>query len=1130
MKINHKIILMSLSIIIVMTSILGISIYYSLVQYSDNEIDEVTETRLHILETEYEYRFKDMDQLAHVLSKSRVFTDAFLQVDHDEIDTLLEEVVENGDLDFAMLIEPNRTVFYRTGSSMSGDPAPFQRILENVMFGESIATTELVTYHLFGREYIEKSIPRDDSSDVMVQLIFTPIYNDNNTIAYALALGRIVNGNNEIPDVIDNKIFRDTTTIIYQNSYAVATSSSPEKNTLIGTTLDPKIIIDLHTHTNLSGKIERFSNTHIYAASPIKNYDGHVIGTLMISSLEAPHVESIKSAITSMIYAILAGLIFSIFIITLGSRSITKPLKRLDEAAKYVSSMSGYRTVEITTDDEVADVSRSFNMLVDSLREIDKATQTHTNELVILNSALEKNSIDLQKKQEHEFAYSDILTSISKTMDLNTILSDGLNNLMKYTKSPIGVFYLYDSNNQILLPAVTRGTTSDVFERKYALGEGIPGKTALKRDVVVIDDVPLDTVYEIDTGVYNARPSTIVSTPMTFEDKLIGVMITCHLGDVSEDMVNFIKRVVNQYAIAVTNANIYMETQYMAGELKKQRDELDAKSKELIIVSKTKSEFLANMSHELRTPLNSIIGFSEILHDETFGPTNEKQSKYIKNIMTSGKHLLQLINNILDLSKIEAGKMDLNYEIFSVADSINEIITLTSSLASKKGIGVSTAFEPELPPINADIGKFKQILLNLISNSIKFTPDGGTLSIKTHHAENMAQVSITDTGIGLSKEDQDKIFQAFTQADASTSRQYGGTGLGLSLVKQFVNLHGGRIWIDSELGKGSTFTFTIPIDKTIKDPEAESIENSKVPSATKGMIAEKESVTAEKLNTREIDVDSGNFSALKEDIANVEIPAIIESKNAVGDEPLILVIEDDKRASEILIHILIEAGYRVVPAYAGIEALAIAQKLKPLIITLDIMLPSMDGWEVLRYLKDDSETNDIPVIIISMVDEKEIGFVLGAVDYFIKPVQKDVLINSLNNLRESLHIKKPCILIIDDDVDAVELMSLMLEPTGYKIVRAYGGQEGINKAVSEKPDALILDMMMPDVNGFEVVAQLKKYPETKDIPIIICTAKDPDKDMKHLTDDVFHIIQKGTVNGEELIDTIKKSMMLRRNQ
>jgi DNA-binding response OmpR family regulator len=264
-----------------------------------------------------------------------------------------------------------------------------------------------------------------------------------------------------------------------------------------------------------------------------------------------------------------------------------------------------------------------------------------------------------------------------------------------------------------------------------------------------------------------------------------------------------------------------------------------------------------------------------------------------------------------------------------------------------------------------------------------------------------------------------------------------------------------------------------------------------------------------------------------EDLAAIEIPAIIEPAGGSGDEPLILVVEDDTKSSELLTVTLTGAGYRVIPAYNGRDALAVAKRLKPFAITLDIMLPGMDGWDVLKYLKYDSETSNIPVIVVSMLDEAEVGFSLGVVDYFVKPVEKKTFVAALNNLKESLGIDMPKVLVVDDDPDAVELVASMIEPAGFEVIRAYGGEEGISKSFSEHPDALILDLMMPDVSGFDVVSRLKTDPETRNIPIIICTSRDPtSEDIIRLRSDVVSVMCKGEFAREELVNEIKKSAQL----
>ena len=330
-----------------------------------------------------------------------------------------------------------------------------------------------------------------------------------------------------------------------------------------------------------------------------------------------------------------------------------------------------------------------------------------------------------------------------------------------------------------------------------------PSGEAVETGKIVVLNDPLSdtrlTPWREILGSYNIK--NMVWVPLLSKDHVLGtyVLYDTKIRDITKQEMLMLEQIGVMVSIAISS------NQYL--------DQLNLKTKELEMASKTKSEFLATMSHELRTPLNSIIGFSEILHDETFGPLNEKQLRYSHNILTSGKHLLNLINDILDLSKIEAGKMELIYEDFLMLDAINEVKTLVASIASKNNIILNIVVDEKLSIVKADIRKFKQILFNLISNAIKFSPQGGTVTIDAKRVDDHVRIAIIDTGIGISDEDQKKLFKSFVQIDSSTSRQFAGTGLGLALVKQFVEMHGGKIRIESEPGKGSTFIFTMPIEK-----------------------------------------------------------------------------------------------------------------------------------------------------------------------------------------------------------------------------------------------------------------------------------------------------------------------------
>jgi diguanylate cyclase (GGDEF)-like protein/PAS domain S-box-containing protein len=516
--------------------------------------------------------------------------------------------------------------------------------------------------------------------------------------------------------------------------------------------------------------------------------------------------------------------------------------------------------------------------------------------------------------------------------------------------------------------------------------------------------------------------------------------------------------------------------------------DLEQANKELERSNLLKSQFIATMSHELRTPLNSILGFSELLADEVFGELTEKQKRYVHNIYNSGSHLLQLINNILDIAKIESGKMELHLESFSVASAISEVETVIKPLSDKKHQNIYLTIEPDVTFIAADRTKFKQILYNLLSNAVKFTPEGGDIYIKAEMYEDVVpilKVTVKDTGIGIRREDQDRIFSEFEQVDSSFSRRYEGTGLGLALTKRLVELHGGEITVESEDGKGSCFTITMP-----------SYEVSK---------------TSEQQIKAKYDIEPIDTAKMME-----EIPAAEKRREA----PLILVVEDDRATSELMTLYLAQGGYRVANAYTGDEAISRIRELKPFAILLDVMLPGKDGWEILQELKSDPELKDIPVIMASVIDNKELGFALNASDYLVKPIDRTSLLNKLENLSFATKKgKRPVtILCIDDHDEVLELLSSILEPSGYIVITANSGKAGIAHAISYKPDLIILDLMMPELDGFEVTKILKTTPATMDIPIIILTAKDLTvEDRLRLTGKVEKLLQKSHFSKEDLL-------------
>ena len=525
-------------------------------------------------------------------------------------------------------------------------------------------------------------------------------------------------------------------------------------------------------------------------------------------------------------------------------------------------------------------------------------------------------------------------------------------------------------------------------------------------------------------------------------------------------------------------------------------DELAKSNKELERMNQLKGRFIANTSHELRTPLNSILGFSDVLMEKTFGPLTENQERYIKNIYSAGRHLLELINNVLDIAKIEAGKYELIYETFRVNDLIEDVLNIMQPFADTKFITMDVQIADGIDLITGDRVKIKQVLYNLFSNAIKFTPEGGRVGIKAGYADkanghyppeqeakvDFLKFSVIDTGVGIGPEDKDRIFDEFEQVDTTLSREWGGAGLGLALSKKLVELHGGQITVESNLGEGSTFTFTIPVTSAVEavfpeEPEAISL----------------------------------NFPWMKE------------------EAPLILVVEDDPATAELLTLHLTQAGYKVAHAYNGEEAIQKAKTMKPFAITLDIMLPKKDGWEVLQTLKSEYYTSEIPVIIHSVVDNKELAFALGASDYLMKPLDKSALLHKLDeiNMLKGKVASPTSILVIESEESVTDYFKEILEPQGFLIHTASKGKRGVELAHALRPSLILMDFVLPDMISFDVINELKENPYTKNIPIFILTERDITVDDRmSLMGKIERIVRKHAFDAKELIDHIKELEVL----
>jgi CheY-like chemotaxis protein/nitrogen-specific signal transduction histidine kinase len=490
---------------------------------------------------------------------------------------------------------------------------------------------------------------------------------------------------------------------------------------------------------------------------------------------------------------------------------------------------------------------------------------------------------------------------------------------------------------------------------------------------------------------------------------------------------------------------------------------------------RAKSQFLANMSHELRTPLNAIIGYSEMLQEEAEDLRQESFIPDLQKINAAGKHLLTLLNDILDLSKIEAGKMDLYLERFDVATMLRDVETTVQPLVEKNANTLVVHRADQVGDMRADLTKVRQNLFNLLSNACKFT-QRGTISLRvireTSDAKDWLTFRVSDTGIGMTLEQMAKLFQPFTQADASTTRQYGGTGLGLAITKHFCRMMGGDIGVESEVRKGSTFSMKLPA--FVNDPRVQLMQVEERPSEP-------------------LPVEAG----------------------------VVLVIDDDPTVRELLQRSLNKEGIRVVSAAGGEEGLRLARELHPTAITLDVMMPGMDGWAVLTALKADAKLADIPVIMLTIVDDKNLGYALGASDYLTKPVDRDRLIAILKKYRGKGSSR--LVLVVEDDAAAREILLRTLKKEGWTVTAAENGRVALQRVAQQRPALILLDLMMPEMDGFQFVEALRAREAWRSIPIIVVTAKDLTvEDHLRLNGYVEKILQKGAYSREALLVEIRE--------
>ncbi len=784
------------------------------------------------------------------------------------------------------------------------------------------------------------------------------------------------------------------------------------------------------------------------------------------------------------------------------------------------------------------------------------------------NEQLAKVSLENEQKNWMLSGGSAINESLRGEQEIDELCNHVVSTMCNYMNAPVGALYLLNSKKQSLILTGSYAFEKKGKSREIMVGEGLVGQVALEKRILQLNDIPADYV-KVNSSLGNMPPNTLVILPVLFEDEIIAVMELGLPGPPTAMVLDFFTRITVNIGIGINSAraraqlrDLFLQTQQQAEELESQQEELRTTNEELIykseqlqaseeelrvqqeelrqtnaeleekaqqleernisinqakeaismkaeeleVSSKYKSEFLANMSHELRTPLNSILILARILKENKPENLTEDQLKYAGVIHNAGSDLLTLINDILDLSKIESGTIDLHIETVRPAELTQNMESLFTEIARSKKIKFKTLLAEDLPAtINTDLARIEQVIKNLLSNAFKFTPEHGEIALKISKApqghtwfsdqlkttaREIISFSVKDSGIGIPEDKQKLIFEAFQQADGSTSRKYGGTGLGLSISKELAYILGGEIQVESTPGEGSTFTLFIPANHTL----ASAIQEAAIVQQDKFIPA---------------------------------YPEPLSSPAAKGEALTLLIVEDDITFAEVLRDYALEKGFQPMLAYSGDTGLQMAEDHLPDAIVLDIMLPVMDGWTILKKLKNNPKTKHIPVHMMSAGEEKTAKAQQeGAIGFLKKPIEKEQLdqaFNLLGTAQERYDFKT--VLIIEDQELQSQLVKEQLLHKDVEVEQAFNGGDALEILKFKRFDCIILDLNLPDISGFDLLDQIKTQPELAHIPVIINTAMELDQHkMAHIMKYTEAMVLKSNKSNDRLIDEVSLFM------
>jgi CheY-like chemotaxis protein/signal transduction histidine kinase/HAMP domain-containing protein len=804
------------------------------------------------------------------------------------------------------------------------------------------------------------------------------------------------------------------------------------------------------------------------AYTHIKRMNWGFIAKQDLSEIYSPITRMVKSIFLLFVIAVITVTMFSFFL----AGTIVHPILAMARISTNLQKGDLSARNRIKRPDELGYLAQSFDDMADfmtSQRNVDSGCSKIT----------------------------DVTTSSTDLSEFPLMLLEAL---MQITASNTGAYYSINTDRDTFNPVVSIGMKTDLLQPFDAsMLEGEFGAVLTTGKINRTKDVSEDTHFVFKAVAGTALPKEIVTIPILIDGKVQVILSLASLNAYSDTHLQILEQSWIGLNTSLSNLLANDQTRKLADDLTQKNQELGAQAQRLQSqaremeeqaieletqrtqveeANQLKSEFLSNMSHELRTPLNSIIALSEIMSSRGPGKNPEKDAEYMRIIERNGHNLLNLINDILDLSKIEAGRMDFILGDFAPSQVVNRVFNTLKALAEEKNLSINV-YADDLPNMHSDEGKIHQLLLNLVSNAIKFTHKGQVDLNVTTTKENIF-FAVKDTGIGIAQQDIQQIFEEFRQVDGSTTRKHEGTGLGLAICHKLSNLLGGNIKVQSTPEVGSTFTLVLPV----RCSETSDIWNSYAP---------------KKLEK------------------TVSLPSKMLKRT-------ILVVDDETEVCKLIQDYFVETGYDVVTAHNGTEALQIAHEIHPFAITLDVLMPDIDGWEVLRKLKASKATDDIPVIMVSMSDDKATGMALGATGYLVKPIIKELLLTELDSLTRSRTIKD--VLVVDDDPVIREYLEIILQEKKYRVKSASGGEEALNLISKQSPDAIVLDLMMPDIDGFTVLNILREDPATHDIPVIVVTAKDlTPEEQSRLTDTAQQIIAKGAMDKDRLLMEIESALV-----